>query len=152
MKGTLACMAVMAILASSCSPRYGGTPDPAPVSEPAVNEAEQICASHYHDFADIPIPREMTLDPEASLLFETANLKAGRICFKGWVDPVSLFDFFVESMPRDNWKPRSYFKYGVYLLVYEKPDRDCIISINKGSLSTQLEIWVTPRLSEARPE
>jgi len=143
-------MALTVLLTASCSPKYGGTSDASHTPEPASPSAEGQTApvrpSNYYDFSDIPIPREMKLDPDASLLFETTNLKAGRICFKGWVDPVSLFDFFMESMPRDNWKLRSYFKYGVYLLVYEKPDRDCIISINKGSLSTRLEIWVTPRL------
>ena len=150
MKRFLGLMALMLFLATSCSPKYGGASDVSPASEPASPPAEgrneQVRPSNYYDFADILIPREVKLDPDASLLFETTNLKAGRICFKGWVDPVSLFDFFMENMPRDDWKLRSYFKYGVYLLVYEKPDRDCIISINKGTLSTRLEVWVTPRL------
>jgi len=157
MKRFIGLTALMLFLAVSCSPKYGGTPGapptPEPASPPSEGQAEPTRPSNYYDFSDILIPREMKLDPDASLLFETTNLKAGRICFKGWVDPVSLFDFFMENMPRDNWKLRSYFKYGVYLLVYEKPDRDCIISINKGSLSTRLEIWVTPRLVQSsRPE
>lgn len=60
----------------------------------------------------------------------------------------ALFNFFTTHMPEDRWTLRSYFKYGVYLLIFEKPDCDCIISIHKGSLSTKLEIWVTPRLDE----
>jgi hypothetical protein len=136
----------------ACSPKYGEKRQDVSASEPVAPPEEGAMAemrpSTYYDFADILVPREMKLDPDSSLLFETTNLKAGRICFKGWVDPVSLFDFFMENMPKDNWKLRSYFKYGVYLLVFEKPDRDCIVSIHKGTLSTRLEVWVTPRMSQ----
>jgi len=100
----------------------------------------------YYDFEDILVPKEMKLVTSSSLLFETPQLKAGVIFFEGRVDPVSLFDFFVNNMPKDNWQLRSYFKYGRYMLVFEKPDKDCIISINEKALTTELEMWVTPRL------
>ena len=102
----------------------------------------------YYDFEDILLPKEMKLVPSSSLLFETPQIKAGVICFEGRVDPVSLFDFFVENMPKDNWQLRSYFKYGRYILVFEKPDKDCIININEKTLTTSLELWVTPRLTQ----
>ncbi len=142
--------ALICLSLAGCSPKYGhgqaSAPD-SPTDPPASGTAAaDRLSSAYYDFNDILVPREMKLDADSSLLFETTNVKAGRICFKGWVDPVSLFTFFVDHMPADQWKLRSYFKYGVYLLVFEKPDRDCIISIHKGSLSTRLEIWVTPRL------
>ncbi len=156
MKKSVLLLALIGFFAVSCSPRYGEEPQPAPISQPesssAEGETEEMQPSNYYDFSDILIPQEMKLDADASLLFETTNLKAGRICFKGWVDPVSLFSFFKENMPRDQWKLRSYFKYGVYMLVFEKPDRDCIISIHKRAFSTWLEVWVTPRLVQAQPE
>ena len=99
----------------------------------------------YYDFDDILIPKEMKLVPKSSLLFETPELKAGVIFFEGRVDPVSLFDFFINNMPKDNWQLRSYFKYGRYIMVFEKPDKDCIISVNEKTLTTELEMWVTPR-------
>jgi hypothetical protein len=100
----------------------------------------------YYDFEDILVPKEMKLVPKSSLLFETPKLKAGVIFFEGRVNPVSLFEFFVTSMPNDGWELRSYFKYGRYIMVFEKPDRDCIININEKALTTELEMWVTPRL------
>ncbi|RLF59156.1 MAG: hypothetical protein DRN37_04130 [Thermoplasmata archaeon] len=100
----------------------------------------------YYDFDDILIPKEMKLVPKSSLLFETPKLKAGVLFFEGRVNPVSLFEFFTSSMPNDGWELRSYFKYGRYILVFEKPDKDCIITINEKTLSTELELWVTPRL------
>lgn len=151
----LSALLCLFILIAACSPRYGGTPefsDPDKATPAADGTTTGATVSYYYDFADILIPQEMKLDPDSSLLFETTNLKAGRIRFKGWVDPVSLFDFFMKNMPQDNWRLRSYFKYGVYLLVFEKPDRDCIISIHKGTFNSWLEVWVTPRLVHAGPE
>lgn len=120
-------------------------------SESALQVKEiptQETGGSYYDFDDILVPKEMKLVPESSLLFETAHLKAGGILFKGRVDPVSLFDFFLNNMPKDNWQLRSYFKYGRYIMVFEKPDKDCIISIKEKALTTQLEMWITPRISK----
>jgi hypothetical protein len=108
-------------------------------------KTEKEANTVYYDFDDILVPKDMRLRPNDSLLFETPTVKAGVIMFEGRVEPVSLFNFFLNNMPKDNWELRSYFKYGRYIMVYEKPDRDCIISLRERSLSTQLQIWVTPR-------
>jgi hypothetical protein len=142
--------ALLCLFILSCSPKYGPKQEPAEAGAAAPEEAgpEGAGLSSYYDFPDILIPRQMKLDRDSSLLFETSDFKAGRIRFKGWVDPVSLFDFFVRNMQEDNWRLRSYFKYGAYLLVFEKPDRDCIISIHKGTINSRVEVWVTPRLAQ----
>ncbi|MFP4036288.1 MAG: hypothetical protein ACLFUE_02075 [Desulfobacteraceae bacterium] len=147
MKGwRLGALFVVLLCVAACGGRFGGKTPSEPVSISDEFEEDLPRDSAYYDFEDIPVHRKMKLEPEPSLLFETRNLKAGRICFKGRLDPVELFEFFVVNMPSENWQLRSYFKYGVYLLVFEKPDRDCIISINKSTFNTQLEIWVTPHL------
>jgi hypothetical protein len=104
-------------------------------------------SSFYYDFDDILVPRELSLIPEKSIFFESPSVKTGVLAFDGRVDAVSLFNFFLNNMPKDNWKLRSYFKYGVYLMVFEKADKDCIMTIVDSPLKTQLQIWVAPRLS-----
>lgn len=101
----------------------------------------------YYDFDDVLVPKEMKLNPKESLLFETPHVKAGLVKFSGRVEPVSLFNFFRTNMPKDGWQMRSYFKYGRYIIVFEKPEKDCIISITEGTLNTALEIWITPRIN-----
>jgi hypothetical protein len=103
-------------------------------------------SAFYHDFEDVLIPPGMKVLPKQSMLFETPRVKTGVMVYEGRVDPVSLFDFFMTNMPKDNWSVRSYFKYNRYILVFEKPDRDCIITLVDNALNTQLEIWVAPRL------
>jgi hypothetical protein len=101
----------------------------------------------YYDFDDILIPKEMKLQPDESIMFETPNLKAGALRFEGNVEAVSLFNFFIRHMPDDNWRLRSYFKYERYLLVFEKPEKDCIIRIHNKRFNTVLYVWVTPRIN-----
>ena len=120
------------------------------------SDAEQVKepSNFYYDFDDVPVPKEMELDSKESLMFETPHVKAGLLCFSGRVEPVSLFNFFRANMPKDGWQMRSYFKYGWYIIVFEKPEKDCILGITEGHLKTNLEIWVTPRVTgvmQSRP-
>ena len=120
--------------------------------EESLSRENTAQMSNYFDFEDILIPQEMELDAEKSIVFETPNLKAGALIFNGRVDPVSLFNFLMNSMPQDNWKPRSYFKYGRYLMVFEKADKVCVIRIQEERFKTQLHVWVTPRISGAESD
>ena len=104
----------------------------------------------YHDFEDVLIPKDMKLVSKDSILFETPRVKTGVLVYEGRVDPVSLSNFFLANMPKDNWSIRSYFKYNRYIMVFEKPDKDCIITIVDKPISTQVEIWVAPRLDVGR--
>ncbi len=135
------------LVLSSCS-TFQGARQPSPGDAPRSG-VETRPAPRYLDFDDILLPREMDLVPDKSLLFETPGVKAGLLVFQGRVEPASLFDFFMANMRKDNWQLRSYFKYTPYILVFEKPDRDCVISLEEGALHTELQIWVTPRYSGA---
>ena len=138
------------LFAASCAQTFKSTPESKPPATVTRDQGppSQGTPNSYYDFDDILIPKEMELVPKSSLLFETPELKAGVIFFKGRVDPVSLFNFFITNMPKDNWQLRSYFKYGRYIMVFEKPDKDCIVSINEKTLTTELEMWITPRTAK----
>ncbi len=138
------------LFVASCAQTFKSTPESkSPESgTQAKGLPSQGSPDSYYDFDDILIPKEMKLVPKLSLLFETPEIKAGVIFFEGRVDPVSLFNFFMTNMPKDNWQLRSYFKYGRYIMVFEKPDKDCIVSINEKTLTTELEMWITPRTAK----
>ncbi len=124
------------------SPQKGST-----VPNQQITEQEKKAASFYYDFDDVQVPKDMKLQAEESLMFETPHVKAGLLSFSGSVEPVSLFNFFRVNMPKDGWQMRSYFKYGRYIIVFEKPEKDCILSIVEGHIKTNLEIWITPRVT-----
>jgi hypothetical protein len=135
------------LFAFSCAQTFKSTTEPKPPASETKAQGlpSQGTPDSYYDFDDILIPKEMKLVPKQSLLFETPEIKAGVISFEGRVDPVSLFNFFMTNMPKDEWQLRSYFKYGRYIMVFEKTDKDCIVSINEKTLTTELEMWITPR-------
>ncbi|MFO7816524.1 MAG: hypothetical protein ACQES5_00290 [Thermodesulfobacteriota bacterium] len=137
---SLLTLLIMALGGCATSQKKQDTANQAP-PPPSSEEAKNL----YFDFDDIPIPNEMELDSDDSILFESPELKAGVVVFKGRVEAISLFDFFLNNMPQENWHLRSYFKYGRYIMVFEKPDKDCIIQIKDDTFKTELQIWVTPR-------
>lgn len=101
----------------------------------------------YYDFADIPVPNEMKIDTSESILFEAQNLKAGSLTFTGRVAPDSLFSYFQVAMQNEGWRPLSYIRYGNYILTFDKPDKLCIIRILEKSFRSELQIWVSPKIS-----
>ena len=137
---SLLALLIMGLGGCATSQKKQGSDVQAPPS-PSPEEARNL----YFDFDDIPIPSEMELDSNESILFQSPELKAGVVVFKGRVEAISLFDFFLNNMPQENWHLRSFFKYGRYIMVFEKPDKDCIIQIKDDTFKTGLQIWVTPR-------
>ncbi len=118
------------------------------ITPPVVTPPVEPLATYYYDFNDILIPKEMILDSHKSLLFETPQIKAGLLCFSGRFNAVSLFNFFRSNMINDGWHERSYFKYGRFIIVFEKPNKDCIMSISEDGRNTDLEIWITPHVNK----
>jgi len=142
------------MLLASCSTlpftSQGQHSEPQQAAEPreaSLEGPQKQQSSQYYDFEDILIPQEMKLDPQQSIIFHTPGVKAGVLFFEGRVEPVSLFNFFANNMSKDNWTLRSFFKYGRYMMVFEKPDKDCVLAIKDRRFNTLLQVWVTPRVA-----
>ena len=133
---------------SACTTRFFGD-EPRDSTTPTTTAAGP--ASYHYDFDDILIPRDMKLQPRASLVIESPGVKAGLLVFRGRVDPVSLISFFTNNMLKDGWQMSSQFRYQRTLLVFTKPDRDCIIKIRDGRFTTHLEVWIAPKTTAAQP-
>lgn len=105
--------------------------------------------SFFYDFNDIRVPSEMEIQPGKSSIAPVDGGKSGVMKFKGRVEPVSLFDFFYNTMPKDGWTLLTYQKYQRYLLVFSKDNRVTVITIEEDPIYyTWLEIWVSPRVPE----
>jgi hypothetical protein len=103
----------------------------------------------YYDFGDILLPSELKIVKEDSFVFRTPGLAAGVLSLKGRVEINSLINFFENKMPVDGWQAISSFKAPRTMMLYKKQARWCVISITEGQLSTRVEIWVAPTVSEA---
>ena len=130
------------IFTSACAENK---PKPPETMAPTAQEQGTKDFTTYYDFEDIPVPKEMKLITEKSFLVEYVNLKGGIMHFEGRVKPLSLFNFFYVGLQKEGWNLVGYFKYGPYILLMEKPDRECVVRIADSGWNTNLEIWITPK-------
>jgi hypothetical protein len=104
----------------------------------------------YYDFGDVLIPSELKVQRQNSYVFRTPGLSAGVLSFKGRVEVNSLIIFFENNMVKDNWKPVGSFKSPRSILLYQKENRWCVISISENDFTTDVEIWVAPIIAESK--
>ncbi len=140
---------VLILFVAGCANMRGKSENDAafqPLDLPPESEA----VTHiYYDFDDIPIPREMKINPKDSILFESQNIRSGMLNFTGRVDSDSLFNYFQISMANEGWRLLNSIKYSTYMLAFDKPDRLCIIRIVPRQFTSELQIWISPKLTTA---
>lgn len=98
----------------------------------------------FYDFPDIPIPLELKVVSDDSSTFQSGNMKSGILTLRGRVDLNSVINFFQMAMPRENWKAKGGFRYRRSILIYEKPEKTCVINLYEKMYYTYVEIVVAP--------
>lgn len=131
---------VMLLSSWGCANLMGSSPEqpaPAPVQ-----------ASFFYDFNDIRVPEEMEIQSDKSSITPSEGGKFGTMKFRGRAEPISLFDFFFNTMPKDGWTLVTYQKYQRFNLVFTKDNRVCMITIEESPVYyTWLEIKVSPKVT-----
>jgi len=117
----------------------------APIEAPVkVEESKEITVSLYYDFKDVSIPKEFELKKEKSYVFHTSEFTAGLLTFSGRVETYSIISFFINKMSEDGWRFLSSFKSPKNIMLFNKGNKYCVITIIGKTLTTDLEIFVTP--------
>lgn len=136
---------VLVLFTISCAQMQGNRDADAPSgAEPQEAAEYQGNTDFYYDFDDILVPKEMELQSADSFILETPEAKHGVMVFSGKVEVLSLTNFFINNMMKDNWVLLSAFKSKRTILLFEKPSRYCVINITDDKFKTFLEIWVSP--------
>ena len=115
---------------------------------PAADAASMGRDYYYDEFADVPIPVDMTPEKDRFTILGTGGVKLGIEEFSGRVDVTSLVNAMQNYMLRDGWTLRSMFRANRSILVFEKPDRICSLYFVDGSFSTSMLVFVSPKLTE----
>ena len=115
-----------------------------------VEESEETAISLYYDFNDVPVPKELEIKKEKSVIFQTTEFTAGLLTFSGKVESDSLTGFFSNRMPEDGWRFLSFFKSPIKIMFFLKENRFCIIIITGEARSTEVEILVTPNFQTSK--
>ena len=113
------------------------TPPPTPPPAPLAN---------LSDFEDVRIPGFLTVDRDASFVYESDSVKAGTLNLYGGTTSADVLDFFQANMPMDGWNVLSSFKYRKNVLLFNKPNKVCLIIVEPPGALTDLhaEVWVAP--------
>ena len=117
--------------------------------EPAVKKNKES-SPLYYDFGDVLIPKELKVDKKSSYIVQSPGFLTGILAFKGDIERNALIAFFQNNMAKDNWRQISLFKSprtGTIML-FQKENRWCVISINETDYNTYVEIGVAPTLNE----
>lgn len=101
----------------------------------------------YAEFDDIPIPTEVSSVKETTIITTPGGVKTGLQVFKGRVEVGSLNSAMISYMQRDGWEMRSSTRGARSLLIFEKEDRYATIYILDGMFNTEMQVYVSPKLS-----
>ena len=123
------------------APTYG--PSAAAPPGPPV-AAAPIPKARFLDFQDIPIPPDLSVQSKNSNVFQSGAIKMGFLTLRGRVDSNSLMNFFVAALPHEGWKLKGQFRYNRALLIFDKPDKICVIPMKEETYYTYVEIYVSP--------
>lgn len=88
--------------------------------------------NYYYDFDDVLIPRELSPVDDEKYVFSDHRFHAGFRIFEGRVVAEDLYNFFVNNMAKDNWAQKFSLKTVRSVLVFEKPNKSCTITIEDG--------------------
>lgn len=119
-------------------------------ADEAKDTATATSKDIYLDFDDVLIPEDMPKDKDRTFVFRIGALSAGVLVLKGRVEHETLVKFFESNMSRDNWRAVSSFRSPRSLLIFEKDERWCIITITEDDFDhkTRVEIWISPKSEE----
>jgi len=68
----------------------------------------------------------------------------GFLTLRGRVNSNSLMNFFAAALPHEGWRLKAQFRYNRSLLIFDKPDKVCVIVMKEETYYTYVEIYVSP--------
>ncbi len=129
-------LVLLSLVLGGCAELFSGS------SSPEEGAAEV----YYADFPDVPIPSEMELRSGQS---QTSKSSAGNVYgyleFSGSVAWDSLVNACASNLTRDGWSVIGLFRGERSMVVADKMDRICVISIVDGFPGVTMGVWVTDK-------
>ncbi len=141
------------ILFAGCANLNTQTTPPSPVTQSSSNQSVGKSSTStttapvmpiFYDFKDVPVPPDFILIDKESSVLQTSSFKTGVLVFKGRANYNSVVDFYMNAMLRENWKLKGSARYSHSIMVFEKPEKICVINVYTKFMYTYLEIYVLP--------
>ena len=118
------------------------------------NPKESIAAptvrGTYLDFEDVQVPKTLRLNRQKSYIYQNEAIQTGVLFFNSTRPVDEILEYFVQSMPQDNWNLVASFKFHKSILFFTKATKNCLIIVeakpNRGWV--RVEIWLSPARAE----
>ena len=97
-------------------------------------------------FEDVPVHPKLKIDAHESFIFETRSLKAGILVYHGSESVTEVVEFFKVEMPKHAWRLINAIEAkGIVSMNFDKEGWNVLIRVNRGTLTTDVEITIGPR-------
>jgi len=100
----------------------------------------------YLDFEDVQVPKTLRLNRQKSYIYENEAIQTGVLFFNSARPADEILEYFIQSMPQDNWNLVASFKFHKSILFFTKATKNCLIIVQKSfdESSLEVEVWVSP--------
>lgn len=124
-----------------------------PVTGPATPEGRPaVEASNSLPIADVPIPANAKLDPEATLIMGAQDRWLGRLAIRTEQPPTQAYNHFLNGMPGFGWTLVTAVQGRISSLTFLRGERVASIIIEPASLGgVAVAITVSPKQAPAEP-
>jgi len=110
----------------------------------AVITQEEVKAEILGD--SVPIYPGFKLVPTKSFIYESGEIKVGRLVFVGKASVKDVVSYYKNTLPERGWEPVAITIYGnTAELTFTTPDQFLQIEVKKGFSETTLVIQIGPR-------
>ena len=119
-------------------------------SDGSADSSGATAPEYYHEeFKDVAIPVDMdVVSGETFVTYSPGGMKVGIQQFKGRVEIGSLINTMQRYMQRDGWTLRAVFRANKAVLIFEKSDKICVLSMSDGMIYTSMMVFVSPKLAD----
>jgi len=94
----------------------------------------------------VPIYPGFHFVPQKSFIYESGNIKVGRLVFRGDAKVKDIVSYYKDVLPQQGWEPVAITIYGNQAsLTYVTPDKTLQIQVTKDFSGTILVIQIGPR-------
>lgn len=151
---TLAAIVVAASAIYGCAdmPLGVSTTNDNPSTQKPTSEQQSVYRQLTAQFADLPIPKDFTMDVERTIVLGPQDAWVGRLVLKAPHDSSTMFDFFKDEMPGLGWHEVTAVRAINSVLTFSRLGRIATVQIHgMGSAGSDIVITASPERPPQMP-
>ncbi len=121
------------------------------IAQQALPTGENDSAFTFSQFSDVPVPVDAAMNLDRTYIFGRDDKWLGRIVFTAPYAVGSVFDFYMEEMPKFGWKEVTSVRGSVSVLTYSRKSRVAMIQLEPSSFQgtvVSFTVSLTPETKE----